>query len=50
MGHGTHDMWHMTRDMWHVTHGWGDHATKKSAPRSYGLWFRMSRRLGGKDD
>ena len=52
--HVTCDMWHvMTCDTWHVTHDmwlvvWGNILSKFQLPSSYGLWFMISWRLGGK--
>ena len=49
--HVTRDMWHMACDLWHVTCDmlWGVNILSKSQlPRSYGLWFMISWRLGEK--
>ena len=52
------DMWHVTFDTWHVTHDTWHMAcdmlwrvnilSKFQLPSSYGLWFNISWRLGGK--
>ena len=56
--HGTCDTWHVTCDMWHMTLAtwhvtcdklWGVNILSKfQLPSSYGLWFMISCRLGGK--
>ena len=49
--HVTHDTWRVTRDMWHVTCDtwWGVNIiTKCQLPSSFGLWFMIFWRLGGK--
>ena len=49
--HVTRDMWHVTRDMWHVTCDmlWGVNILSKfQLPSSYGLWFMIFWRFGGK--
>ena len=49
--HVTHDMWHVTCGMWHVTCDilwWVKILNKFQLPSSYGLWFIISWRLGGK--
>ena len=49
----THDMWHVTCNTWHVTRymwhvvGVNIHS-KFQLPSSYGLWFIISGRFGGK--
>ena len=64
MWHVTRDMWHVTRDTWHVTrdtwnvtwhvthdmwHVWGVNILSKfQLPSSYGLWFIILWRYGGK--
>ena len=45
------DTWHVTHDTWHMTCDtlWGvDILSKFQLPSSYGLWFMISWRLGGK--
>ena len=51
--HMTCDMWHTTCDTQHATHNMrhvvgGEHSLKFQLPSSYGLWFMISWRLGGK--
>ena len=47
--HVTHDMWHLTHDMWHVGGGPGVNILSNfQLPSSYGLWFMIFWRLGGK--
>ena len=51
MWHVTRDMWHMTCDTWHVTCDmlWGLNIVSKfQLPSSYGLWFMIFWRFGGK--
>ena len=59
MWHVICDTWYVTRDTWNVTHEtshitcdmlWGVNILSKcQLPSSYGLWFMISWRLGGKD-